>query len=110
VRSDQGGILLTSVRLGGKVKEGDILGTVTNPISNEVMQVRSPFDGRVIGMALNQFVLPGFAAFHIGIATREPDELMKVEVESGTPPEAAAELLDAGPAPEAGVGEQSEFD
>jgi len=110
VRSDQGGILLTSVRLGAKVKQGDILGTVTNPINNEIMQVRSPFDGRVIGMALNQFVLPGFAAFHIGIATREPDELMKAEVESGTPPDATAELQDSVPVPEEGEGPQSEFD
>jgi len=96
------------VRLGAKVKEGDVLGTVTNPLSNEVMQVRSPFDGRVIGMALNQFVLPGFAAFHIGIATREPDQLLKSEVESGTPPEAAMDLPEATPAPE--EGEQPEFD
>ncbi len=110
VRSDQGGILLASVRLGANVKEGDILGTVTNPLSNEVMQVRSPFDGRVIGMALNQFVLPGFAAFHIGIATRVPDELMQAEVESGTPPEAAMELPDNVPAPEEGNGEQMEYD
>ncbi len=104
VRSDQGGILLTAVKLGGIVKQGDILGTVTNPISNEVMQVRSPFDGRVIGMALNQFVLPGFAAFHIGIATKEREELMKAEVESGTPEAVLAPEL------EGGVGEQSEYD
>jgi hypothetical protein len=112
VRSDQGGILLTSVRLGAKVKEGDILGTVTNPLSNEVMQVRSPFDGRVIGMALNQFVLPGFAAFHIGIATREPDELLKSELESGTPPDATMDLPETMPSPEEGEGdgEQPEFD
>lgn len=94
VRSDQGGILITNVKLGAKVKEGDVLGTVTNPLSNDVMQVRSPFNGRVLGMALSQFVLPGFAAFHIGIATKEPDELMKSEVESGTPAAAPAPVVE----------------
>jgi hypothetical protein len=29
----------------------------------------SPYDGRVIGKAVDQVVLPGFAAFHIGIQT-----------------------------------------
>jgi hypothetical protein len=115
VRSDQGGILITNVKLGAKVREGDVLGTVTNPLSNEVMQVRSPFGGRVLGMALNQFVLPGFAAFHVGIATKEPDELMKAEVESGTTPPAqdvAPDALDAEAAPdvEEGAGEQPEYD
>jgi len=110
VRSDQGGILLSSVRLGAKVKEGDILGTVTNPLSNDVIQVRSPFDGRVIGMALNQFVLPGFAAFHIGIATREPEQLLKSEVESGTPPGPATDLPETTLSPGDAEGEQPEFD
>jgi len=29
--------------------------------------VISPFSGRIIGMALSQVVIPGFAAFHIGL-------------------------------------------
>jgi hypothetical protein len=33
--------------------------------------LRSPFSGRIIGMARNQIVMPGFAAFHIGIQTDE---------------------------------------
>ncbi|MBI1731579.1 MAG: succinylglutamate desuccinylase/aspartoacylase family protein [Gammaproteobacteria bacterium] len=112
VRSDQGGILITNVKLGAKVGEGDVLGTVTNPLSTEVMQVRSPFNGRVLGMALNQFVLPGFAAFHIGIATREPDELMKAEMESGTRAPSAPDRPDTEDAPELeeGAGERSEYD
>lgn len=113
VRSDLGGILITNVKLGAKVKEGDVLGTVTNPLSNDVMQVRSPFHGRVLGMALSQFVLPGFAAFHIGIATKEPEELMKAEVGSGTPATAVApepaEINDA-PELDEGAGQEPEYD
>jgi hypothetical protein len=107
VRSDQGGMLITNVKLGAQVREGDMLGTVTNPLSGEIQQVRSPYNGRVLGMALNQFVLPGFASFHIGIATREPGELMREEVETAT---AAPPDLEGVPDAEEGAGEQAEFD
>jgi uncharacterized protein len=67
VRADHGGILAGNVKLGRRVKPGDVLGTVIDPISNEQNDIVSPFQGRVIGMALDQFVMPGYATFHIGI-------------------------------------------
>jgi len=72
VRADHGGILFTVVRLGQKVAVGDVLGTVTDPITNEQNLVYSPENGRILGMALNQVVMPGFAAFRIGIETDAP--------------------------------------
>jgi len=69
VRADHGGILFTVVRLGQKVAVGDVLGTVTDPITNEQNLVYSPENGHILGMALNQVVMPGFAAFRIGIET-----------------------------------------
>ncbi len=80
VRADHGGILNGRVRLGRRVRPGDLLGTVTDPISNEQNEIVSPYRGRVIGMALDQFVMPGYATFHIGIeaemteATESPVE------------------------------------
>jgi predicted deacylase len=70
VRADQGGILMSNVKLGKRVKVGDLLGTVIDPISNEQVPINAPYQGRVIGMALNQFVMPGYATFHI--ATEAP--------------------------------------
>ena len=67
VRVDQGGLLFSDVSLGERVSEGELLGTVTDPISNEQYRVYAPVSGRVLGMALNQVVLPGFAAYRIGI-------------------------------------------
>ena len=32
----------------------------------------SPYAGRIIGMARNQVVMPGFAAFHVGIEADTP--------------------------------------
>ncbi len=73
VRADAGGILLARVELGQKVAVGDLLGSVTDPITNLRADVVSPYAGRVIGKAVDQFVHPGFAAFHIGIETRSAD-------------------------------------
>ena len=71
VRVDHGGMLFSTVALGDRVRVGQRLGKVVDPLANEEHELVSPFRGRVIGLALNQVVLPGFAAFHIGIETSE---------------------------------------
>jgi hypothetical protein len=45
------------------------LGTVTDPVTNESKRVEAPVRGRIIGMAVPQVVIPGYAAFHLGIDT-----------------------------------------
>jgi len=66
IRATQGGILLAEVELNQKVKQGQVLGTVTDPISNTGSAIIAPYNGRVLGMAVNQVVHAGFAAFRIG--------------------------------------------
>jgi predicted deacylase len=106
VRVDDGGILLSDAELGDSVKPGDELGVVTDPISNERTIVKSPYDGRVLGKALNQVVIPGFAAFHIGIrgddfrVLEEPAEAQAAEPEDGSAGSAAEEQLDVDERPE----------
>jgi predicted deacylase len=73
VRVDHGGILFSDVALGERVSEGELLGVVTDPISNQQHRIYAPISGRVLGMALNQVVLPGFAAYRIGTATSKSD-------------------------------------
>jgi hypothetical protein len=73
VRADSGGMLFSSVRLGDRVRQGQQLGKVIDPIQNEEHTLVSPLRGRVLGMALNQVVLPGFAAYHIGVETSEEE-------------------------------------
>lgn len=72
-RAEAGGILFSQVELGDNVSEGEILGTVADPITNEVSEIIAPFNGRIIGMAVNQVVMPGFAAYHLGISS-PPEE------------------------------------
>jgi len=71
VRADRGGILLADIGLGSTVRRGDLLGTITDPMNNSSTNLYAPFSGRIIGMARNQVVMPGFAAFHVGIQTEE---------------------------------------
>lgn len=71
VRANNGGILLADVTLGSTVRKGDLLGTITDPMSNHSSEIYSPFAGRIIGLARNQVVMPGFAAFHVGIEAED---------------------------------------
>lgn len=94
IRADDGGILAARAKLGDTVKKNQVLGTVFDPISNEKSTIRASQGGRVIGVALDQLVMPGFAAFHI--ATDEP-------MPSNGSPASAASLpsVDEGPDAEA---------
>ena len=93
VRADRGGILLSTVSLGAKVKKGDLLATITDPITNMQSLIYAPFDGLILGMALNQVVMPGFAAFHIGI--ERPKQVVVEEAEAAAQNEPEAERVDS---------------
>jgi predicted deacylase len=82
VRVDHGGILFSDVSLGERVSEGELLGVVTDPISNEQYRIYAPTSGRILGMALNQVVLPGFAAYRIGSETSQAKATKETEDEA----------------------------
>lgn len=67
VRADQGGILMSKVKLGDKVRQGQVLGSVIDPVTNTGSAVLAPFDGKILGIAVNQVVQTGFATHHIGV-------------------------------------------
>ena len=89
VRANQGGMLFSTVELGDRVRQGQRLGKVIDAVNNVEHEVGSPVRGRVIGMALNQLVLPGFAAYHIGIETSEQHA---VEEAANAPPDPLEQL------------------
>ena len=74
IRAQHGGILFSDVDLGDRISEGEILGYVADPITNEQYPIRSNSNGRVIGMAVDQVVMAGFAAYHIGTEAEVPGE------------------------------------
>lgn len=71
LRAESGGILFSEMDLGDRVSQGDVLGVVTDPITNQSTELISPVEGNIIGMAVNQVVIPGFAAYHIGIESTQ---------------------------------------
>ena len=89
MRSDEGGILSARAHLGDVVQKNQVLGTVFDPISSQKSKIRAPVKGRVIGMALDQLVMPGYAAFHIATdggleAGSAPPAAALPSVEEGT--------------------------
>ena len=56
------------------VEEYFSLGYVADPITNAQYPIPASTDGRVIGMAVDQVVMAGFAAYHIGTEAEVPGE------------------------------------
>jgi predicted deacylase len=96
VRANQSGILFSKAMLGQRVKEDDVLGTVTDPITNARTTIKSPYTGRIIGIALDQVVLPGFAAYHIGIQTPEAILIEESQMNQDAPEEDEEDGDDSG--------------
>lgn len=94
VRSNDGGIFLAVRGVGDRVRRGEVLGLVIDPVTNERAEIEAPIDGRIIGMALPQVVIPGFATFHLGIPAASPEP----EAEDALP--AGGEQTDALEQPE----------
>ncbi|EMP54806.1 succinylglutamate desuccinylase/aspartoacylase [Marinobacter santoriniensis NKSG1] len=74
IRANHGGILFSEVDLGARVNKGEILGYVADPITNAQFPIHASADGRIIGMAVDQVVMAGFAAYHIGTEAEVPGE------------------------------------
>ncbi len=115
VRADQGGVLFARVGLGATVDQDQLLGTITDPITNVQSEVRAPVSGRILGMALNQFVLPGFAAFHIGIQKPveqvvEPAAIAQEDASVQPAEELAGEAAATGQVPEPDNESDSQLD
>ena len=85
-----------------RVRVGQRLGKVVDPVQNTERAIASPVQGKVIGMALNQIVLPGFAAYHIGVQT---DEQQMIEAAANDPENAEAAAADRDESPDAEDGE-----
>lgn len=96
VRSDAGGMLFSEVSLGDRVRVGQRLGKVVDPVQNSERAIVSPVQGKVIGMALNQIVLPGFATYHIGVQTDE-QQMREAAANDPNNAEAAAAAGDESP-------------
>ncbi len=112
IRAGAGGLFFSNVALGEQVRAGQRLGRVIDPISNDSMEIVTPVRGKVLGMALNQVVMPGFAAFHVGVATSEKQAVEEAAAGARHAPEDHTELERVDEAEEGGdqSGSKSEGD
>lgn len=111
IRANQGGVLFSKVELGERVARGQLLGTITDPITNVQTELTATMRGRVLGMALDQFVMPGFAAFRLGIEAPDtevsaPTAIQISDNHSGLEGVGSADF----PTPMVGAEEFDEFD
>jgi predicted deacylase len=61
----ESGFFFPTAELGGIVTKGDSLGIIVDPLTDEKFEVTSPIPGEIIGMAVSQPVLSGYALFHL---------------------------------------------
>ncbi len=61
----EGGFFFPAAELGSIVTTGDSLGIIVDPLTDENFEVISPIPGQIIGMAVPQPVLSGYALFHL---------------------------------------------
>jgi len=109
VRTNAGGFLFSDVQLGQTVKPGQSLGYVVDPITSRRSEILAPFPGRILGMSLNQQVLPGYAAFHIGKLSSEQQAVVDAaEALARRQPEAEDMDEDPSERPDAESGSEEE--
>jgi len=65
-----GGYFFPSATLGNTVKKGDRLGTIIDPLTDRQTSIEATADGEIIGLAVAQIVLSGYALVHLGIEHR----------------------------------------
>ena len=66
-----GGFFFPTAKLGDFVRIGDSLGKIVDPLTDEEFEVISPISGEIVGMAVAQPVLSGYALFNL--AWHNPD-------------------------------------
>ena len=62
---DNGGFFFPEAELGDEVVSGDRIGHIIDPLTDAIFEITSPMQGEIIGMAVSQPVLSGYALFHI---------------------------------------------
>lgn len=61
----KGGFFFPTAKLGDIVEIGDLLGKIIDPLTDLSSEVIAPIAGEVVGMAVPQPVLSGYALFHL---------------------------------------------
>ncbi|MDA1131775.1 MAG: succinylglutamate desuccinylase/aspartoacylase family protein [Proteobacteria bacterium] len=99
IRAERSGLLRSTAELGRNVADGDLLGTITDPLGDTELEVRAATGGVVIGKTRLPLVHEGDALFHIArhegtqVVARSLDAFEpQTDYESGLTAELAGDL------------------
>jgi len=65
VRAPRGGIFRLGVKLGSKVRKGDLLGVISGPMGRDAREITATVSGIVMGHAVNPLVHQGDGLVHL---------------------------------------------
>ncbi len=74
VRAARSGVFRPDAQLGQHVREGEVLGEITNALGTETAEVRSRVSGLVIGRRVHPIVYQGEALVHVAELDGEPGQ------------------------------------
>lgn len=79
VRADADGMLNNEVALGAHVKQGQLLGTINDPMGDMSHRILSPINGIVVGAATIPLVHQGEALYHIASFRKVSSVAQKID-------------------------------
>ena len=79
VRADADGILNNEVELGAHVKQGQLLGTINDPMGDFETRITSPVNGIVVGATTIPLVHQGEALYHIASFRKVSSVAQKID-------------------------------
>ena len=70
LRAPESGVLVSSIKLGARIEEGQRLGVISDPLGQEETEILSPTEGVLIGKTNLPLANEGDALFHVGVFER----------------------------------------
>jgi hypothetical protein len=70
IRAPESGLVSTRLKLGARVREGELLATISDPLGEEELRLESPTSGVLIGKSNLPLANEGDALFHVGVFKR----------------------------------------
>lgn len=68
LRAEAGGLFINVKVAGDEVRKGETLGVIANLFDGQEKPITAPENGRLLGVAESQFVLPGYGLYHLGLS------------------------------------------
>lgn len=68
LRAEAGGLFINAKAAGDEVRKGETLGVIANLFDGQEKPITAPENGRLLGVAESQFVLPGYGLYHLGLS------------------------------------------